>query len=62
MPIKREVTYPNAFGLWKGCPETCPDDCPFEDCTMPVELAVKRIDKALLPKIAGGGRQAHGQA
>ncbi len=39
MPIKREVTYPNARGNWKGCPMTCPESCPFGECNMPSDVA-----------------------
>ena len=41
MPARRTKIYPNAWGEWKGCPETCPDDCPFPDCTMPPELCAR---------------------
>lgn len=35
------VTYPNASASrrWRGCPMTCPDSCPYEECTMPPEIA-----------------------
>lgn len=46
MPIKRDVTYPNARYDWHGCPMTCPDACPFEDCTMPGNLAAKIRERA----------------
>lgn len=33
--------YPNACGAWHGCPMTCPDSCPFEECNMPPEVAAR---------------------
>ena len=33
--------YPNASGAWHGCPMTCPDSCPFEECNMPPEIAAR---------------------
>lgn len=42
MPTRRPRngrTWPNAYGTWKGCPMTCPESCPFKECTMPPEVA-----------------------
>ena len=35
--------YPNASvsRRWNGCPMTCPDSCPYEECTMPQEIACR---------------------
>ena len=33
------IRYPNARAEWAGCPMTCPDRCPYEECTMPPEVA-----------------------
>lgn len=36
-----EIDYPNAEGSWHGCPMTCPETCPFEECSMPPEIAAR---------------------
>ena len=48
MPKKYErsdgkTIYPNAdpYRRWNGCPLTCPDSCPYEECTMPPDIAAR---------------------
>lgn len=36
---KPRERFPNAKPGWDGCPMTCPDSCPYAECTMPPELA-----------------------
>lgn len=33
--------YPNATKEWFGCPMTCPESCPYEECVMPPEIAAR---------------------
>jgi len=44
MARRSVIKYPNSVPGWSGCPETCPDYCPYADCTMPPEIAAKKQD------------------
>ena len=49
MRRKATTIYPNAVFEWPGCPMTCPESCPYPDCTMPAHLATR-----LEPKVCHG--------
>lgn len=38
---KPRERFPNAKPGWDECPMTCPESCPFEECTMPLEMAAR---------------------